>query len=141
MTQEAESRVCSLTRQSRCFSYQVTLRFKKLKYLPIVSLCDTIGKNLGILMILSFKHKGLEKFFTTGSKAGIQASHAPKLGRILARLNSTKEVNDMNLPGWDLHPLVGSLKDHWSVKVNGNWRVTFKIENGHAEIVDYQDYH
>ena len=92
-------------------------------------------------MILSFKHKGLEKFFTTGSKAGIQASHAPKLGRILARLNSTKEVNDMNLPGWDLHPLVGSLKDHWSVKVNGNWRVTFKIENGHAEIVDYQDYH
>ena len=107
MTQEAESRVCSLTRQSRCFSYQVTLRFKKLKYLPIVSLCDTIGKNLGILMILSFKHKGLEKFFTTGSKAGIQASHAPKLGRILARLNSTKDVNDMNLPGWDLHPLFG----------------------------------
>ena len=49
--------------------------------------------------------------------------------------------NDMNLPGWDLHPLVGNLKEHWSVKVNGNWRVTFKIENGHAEIVDYQDYH
>ena len=92
-------------------------------------------------MILSFKHKGLEKFFITGSKAGIQASHAPKLARILARLNSTKEPNDMNLPGWDLHPLVGNLKKHWSVKVNGNWRVTFKIENGHAEIVDYQDYH
>ncbi len=47
----------------------------------------------------------------------------------------------MNIPGWDLHALAGNLKNHWSVKVNGNWRVTFKIENGHAEIVDYQDYH
>lgn len=71
-------------------------------------------------MILSFKLKGLEKFFITGSKAGIQASHAPKLARILARLNSTKTPSDMNLPSWDLHPLVGNLKEHWSVKVNGN---------------------
>ena len=92
-------------------------------------------------MILSFRHKGLEKFFISGSKAGIQATHAPKLARILSRLNSTKEPNDMNIPGWDLHALAGKLKNHWSVKVNGNWRVTFKIENGHAEIVDYQDYH
>ena len=92
-------------------------------------------------MILSFRHKGLEKFFISGSKAGIQATHAPKLARILSRLNSTKEPNDMNIPGVDLHALAGNLKNHWSVKVNGNWRVTFKIENGHAEIVDYQDYH
>ena len=92
-------------------------------------------------MILSFRHKGLEKFFISGSKAGIQDTHAPKLARILYRLNSTKEPNDMNIPGWDLHALAGNLKNHWSVKVNGNWRVTFKIENGHAEIVDYQDYH
>ena len=92
-------------------------------------------------MILSFRHKGLEKFFISGSKAGIQATHAPKLARILSRLNSTKEPNDMNIPGWDLHALAGNLKNHWSVKVNGNWRVTFKIENGYAEIVDYQDYH
>ena len=53
-------------------------------------------------MILSFRHKGLEKFFISGSKAGIQATHAPKLARILSRLNSTKEPNDMNIPGWDL---------------------------------------
>lgn len=92
-------------------------------------------------MIISFKHKGLEQFYKTGSKAGIQASHAPKLARILSRLNSAKVPNDMNIIGWNLHPLSGNLKGHYSVKVNGNWRVTFTLLNGHAEIVDYQDYH
>ena len=92
-------------------------------------------------MIISFKHKGLEKFYLTGSKAGIQANHAAKLSRILARLEVAKIPQDMNIPGWNLHPLTGNLAQHWSVKVNGNWRVTFKLENGHAEIVDYQDYH
>lgn len=92
-------------------------------------------------MILSFKHKGLEKFYKTGNKSGIKASHASKLKRILARLDSAKTANDMNVPGWNLHPLVGNLRDHWSVQVNGNWRVTFILEQGHAEIVDYQDYH
>ncbi|WP_249961082.1 type II toxin-antitoxin system RelE/ParE family toxin [Histophilus somni] len=92
-------------------------------------------------MIISFKHKGLEKFYLTGSKAGIQANHATKLSRILARLEVAKIPQDMNIPGWNLHSLTGNLAQHWSVKVNGNWRVTFKLENGHAEIVDYQDYH
>jgi len=92
-------------------------------------------------MIVSFKHKGLERFFKTGSKSGIQAVHAPKLSRILGRLNSSKVVNDMNIPGWDLHPLHGNLENYWSVKVNGNWRVTFVFAGGHAEVVDYQDYH
>ena len=88
-------------------------------------------------MILSFKHKGLEHFF----KTCIQAAHAAKLARILARLDSSKAVNDMNIPGWDLHSLHGNLLSHWSVKVNENWRVTFVFESGHAEVVDYQDYH
>ena len=92
-------------------------------------------------MIISFKHKGLQKFYETGSKAGIQAAHAPKLRRILARLNAAKEPNDMNVVGWRLHALQGDLLHHWSVTVNGNWRITFKLTNGHAEIVDYQDYH
>jgi toxin-antitoxin system, toxin component, relE family len=92
-------------------------------------------------MILSFKHKGLQAFFETGSKAGIQAAYANKISRILARLNSAKTPADMNIAGWDLHPLTGNLQNHWSVKVNGNWRITFKLENNHAEIVDYQDYH
>lgn len=92
-------------------------------------------------MIISFKHKGLERFYRTGSTSGIQSAHSAKLARLLARLDSAKSPNDMNLPGWNLHPLNGKLEGHWSVKVNGNWRMTFKIENGHAEIVDYQDYH
>ena len=92
-------------------------------------------------MILSFKHKGLEKFYLTGSKAGIQPHHAAKLARLLARLDCAKTPQDMNIPGWNLHALSGNLANHWSVKVNGNWRLTFKLENGHAEIVDYQDYH
>lgn len=92
-------------------------------------------------MILSFKHKGLENYYQSGNTSGIQVKHAPKISRILARLNSAKNPNDMNVPGWNLHALHAELKNHWSVKVNGNWRITFKLENGHAEIVNYQDYH
>ena len=92
-------------------------------------------------MIISFKHKGLEKFYLTGNKSGIIAAHAAKLNRILTRLDNAKSINDMDIPGWNLHPLYGNLVGHYSVKVNANWRITFKIENGHAQVVDYQDYH
>lgn len=92
-------------------------------------------------MILSFKHKGLQDFFESGSTAGIQAKHAAKLRLQLATLHSAENVEAMNVPGWNLHKLQGQLVDHWSVKVNANWRLTFKFENGDAEIVNYQDYH
>lgn len=96
---------------------------------------------LGVTMIISFKHKGLERFYLTGNPSGIIVAHSAKLKRILSRLNSAKTPQDMNIPGWNLHPLSAELRNHWLVKVNGNWRVTFKITNNHAEIVDYQDYH
>ncbi|MFZ7186487.1 type II toxin-antitoxin system RelE/ParE family toxin [Avibacterium avium] len=92
-------------------------------------------------MVLSFKHKGLELFFKTGKTAGIQAKHANKLRLQLTALDAAKNPFDMNVPSWNLHQLQGNLAEHWSIKVNGNWRLTFKFENGHAEIVDYQDYH
>ncbi|WP_454454995.1 type II toxin-antitoxin system RelE/ParE family toxin [Thauera phenylacetica] len=92
-------------------------------------------------MIKSFEHKGLQVFFETGSKAGIQPHHAPKLARLLARLHAAKVPEDMNVPGWRLHPLVGSLAGHYSVFVNGNWRLTFRFDGGDAVLVDYQDYH
>ncbi len=92
-------------------------------------------------MIKSFEHKGLQVFFETGSKAGIQPHHAPKLARLLARLHAAKVPEDMNVPGWRLHPLVGSLAGHYSVFVNGNWRLTFRFDDGDAVLVDYQDYH
>jgi proteic killer suppression protein len=92
-------------------------------------------------MIKSFLHKGLEVFFKTGSKAGIQPSHATRLSLQLGMLETAKSPADMGLPNWKLHPLTGNLKGHWSVTVNGNWRMTFVFEDGDAVLVDYQDYH
>ena len=92
-------------------------------------------------MIKTFNHKGLEAFFLRGSKAGIQAVHAKRLQVQLAMLNAAKGSADMGLPGWKLHPLSGSLKNHWAVSVSGNWRMTFTFDNGDAILVDYQDYH
>ena len=92
-------------------------------------------------MIKSFRHKGLQRFFEKGSKAGIQANHALKLRRQLALLNRAREPNDMNIPGWRLHPLVGALSGHWAVSVSGHWRMIFAFEVGDAVTVDYQDYH
>jgi proteic killer suppression protein len=92
-------------------------------------------------MIRSFRHAGLEKFFFTGSKVGIQPAHAVKLNRQLSLLNTTRDAARMNVPGWNLHPLKGNLACHWSVKVNGNWRMIFTFEGEDAVLVDYQDYH
>lgn len=92
-------------------------------------------------MIHSFAHKGLEAFFATGSKAGIQPAHAPRLRRQLAQLDQAAAPVDMNLPGWKLHPLKGTLAGLWAVSVSGNWRLTFTIDGGHACVVDYLDYH
>lgn len=92
-------------------------------------------------MIVSFNHKGLERFFSTGSTAGIQAKHVNKLRLQLTALNEAQSVEQMNFPGWRLHPLKGNMAGHWSITVNANWRITFMFENGNAHIVDYQDYH
>lgn len=92
-------------------------------------------------MIKSFKHKGLERFFKTGDKSGIQAHHADRLKQQLTLLNSAVSIKQMNMPNYQLHKLIGNPKDHYAVSVNGNWRLTFVFKNGNAEIVDYQDYH
>ena len=92
-------------------------------------------------MIISFKHKGLERFFKTGSKSGIQSNHEVKLQLILGRLNASAQPADMNLPGLSLHQLTGDRSDTWSVKVSGNWRVTFQMNGENAENVNYEDYH
>jgi len=92
-------------------------------------------------MILGFKHKGLERFFTMGSKAGIQAKHASRLRLILGRLHASTCPRDMNLPGLSLHPLSGDRQGDWAVKVSGNWRVTFRFTGEHADAVNYEDYH
>lgn len=92
-------------------------------------------------MIKSFKHKGLKKFFLTGSTAGIQAGHSIKIEMILSILDNAELIQDINLPALRLHKLSGSRINIWSVWVNGNWRITFRFLNGNVEIVNYEDYH
>lgn len=92
-------------------------------------------------MIKTFRHKGLEAFFHKGSKAGIQPSHAGKLRILLTALDNAKRPEDMNARNWRLHALTGNLDEHYSVTVNGNWRLTFAFDGEDAILVDYQDYH
>lgn len=92
-------------------------------------------------MIRTFRHKGLEEFFHSGSKQGIAPHHAAKLARLLDRLDASTSPQDMNLPGFDFHPLRGDREGEWSVSVNGNWRVVFGFQAEGAIDVDYLDYH
>ena len=92
-------------------------------------------------MIKSFRHAGLERFYKTGSKAGIQPHHATKLEEQLTALNRAKSATDLAKPAsWRLHGLQGKEK-HWSIRVNGNWRLTFTFDGEDANLVDYRDYH
>jgi proteic killer suppression protein len=92
-------------------------------------------------MIKSFRHKGLKKFFETGSRAGIQPQHAKRLKMQLAALETATTIDDMDIPGFRLHSLKGGDKGRWSICVNGNWRMTFEFIDGHAYVLDYEDYH
>ena len=92
-------------------------------------------------MIKSFRHKGLEKFFLDGIKKGIQAKHSIKLELILDTLNAAHEIEDMNFPGSGIHLLEPKKEKVWAVKVSGNWRITFRFEDGDAYDVQYTDYH
>ena len=92
-------------------------------------------------MIKTFRHRGLERFFREGSKAGIQPKHDKRLRLQLGRLDTAKSTADMNLPGWRWHALSGDLRGYWAVYVEKNWRLTFTFEGADAVLVDYQDYH
>lgn len=92
-------------------------------------------------MIQSFRHKGLKKFFESGSVAGIQPHHARRLRMQLAAIDTAHSINDMRIPGFRLHPLKGPAHGRWSVWVNGNWRLTFEWRDGQAHLLDYEDYH
>jgi proteic killer suppression protein len=92
-------------------------------------------------MILSFRHKGLEKLFRTGFARGVRTAHVAKILHILAALDAATTPAELNLPGYKLHALKGDLAGCWSIWVNGNWRVTFRFVGTDVELVDYQDYH
>ena len=92
-------------------------------------------------MIKSFKHKGLGKFYNTGSAAGIQPYHKQKLRMRLIAMDTAISIEDINLPGFRLHPLKGDRKGLWAIDVSKNWRITFKYQDGNVHVVDYEDYH
>jgi proteic killer suppression protein len=92
-------------------------------------------------MIKKFSHRGLERFFTKGTKAGIQAKHEKRIRLILARLHASTKPGDMDLPGLRLHELKGKRKGTWAVDVSGNWRITFVFDGTDAVDVNYEDYH
>jgi toxin HigB-1 len=92
-------------------------------------------------VILSFRHKGLEKLYRDGTKKGVQADHVPKLLRILSALDVAQGPDDLAIPSFRTHRLKGDLAGHYSIWVNGNWRITFRFIESDAELVDYQDYH
>ena len=102
--------------------------------------CDLQYHEKEDIVIKSFAHSGLEKFFKTGNKSGIQTAHAPKLRRILAVLDELSDISELN-GLWKPHPLKGNRSNIWSLWVSGNWRITFELNNGDVYIVDYEDYH
>jgi len=93
------------------------------------------------MSIVRFRHRGLKRFFVTGSTAGIRAAHARRLRLILGRLHVSATPGDMGLPGLGLHPLKGPREGEWAVRVNRTWRVTFRFNGPDATDVGYEDYH
>jgi toxin HigB-1 len=92
-------------------------------------------------VIKSFRHKGLKQFYQTGNTAGIQSHHAKRLRMQLAALDTATVIEDMDIPGFRLHRFKGQHKGRWSVRVNGNWRLTFEFHDGNVYLLDYEDYH
>ena len=92
-------------------------------------------------MIQKFKHKGLKRLFESGISSGVDPQHVNRIRKILALLETTETLEDMDLPGLGLHPFKGDRKGTWAVKVSGNWRVTFKLQNSDVFDVNYEDYH
>ena len=85
--------------------------------------------------------QGAQEFFESGSAAGIQPHHSKRLRMLLAALDTALSIEDMNVPGFRLHPLKGSERGRWSVWITGNWRITFTFQDGHVSVLDYEDYH
>ena len=92
-------------------------------------------------MIKNFIHKGLQRFYSSGNTSGIKKKKKKKLRLILTNLEQAATPDDMDLPGLFMHQLKGDRKDIWSVRVSGNWRVTYRFVGDDVEIVNYEDYH
>ena len=92
-------------------------------------------------MIRSFRNKALERFFGTGDGRGLSVQNTRRIANILRALDDASRPEDMNLPGFRFHALVGREKGRYAVNASGNWRITFAWRDGDAVDVDLEDYH
>lgn len=92
-------------------------------------------------MIKTFCHKGLKRLFEQGKASGVSTDLVPRVIRRLDAIDAATAITDLALPGFDLHALKGERAGTWSVKVSGNWPITFRFESGAAHDVDLEDYH
>lgn len=92
-------------------------------------------------MIKPFKYKGLRRLYETGNAAGVEANHSKRLRMQLTALDTAQSIDDMDIPGFRLHPLKGQMRGRWAISVNGNWRITFEFRDGNAYVLDCEDYH
>ena len=92
-------------------------------------------------MIVSFRHKGLEAFFRSGTQAGIQPIHAKRLREMLAALHAASSLGDLARPSWRLHGLSGDRAGFHAMTVQANWRLVFRFDGTNVELLDYIDYH
>jgi proteic killer suppression protein len=99
------------------------------------------GTGYIILMVGTFRHKGLKRLFEKDQLSGVRADQAARIRDVLAHLDRAQLPADLDLPGYRLHTLKGSLKGYWSITASGNWRIVFRFEDGNAFNVDLVDYH
>ena len=92
-------------------------------------------------MIESFRHRGLKRLYEQGDGSKVRADQLDRISDVLLHLDKAQEPEDLDLPGYRLHPLKGDLKGYWSVTISRNWRITFRFEDGDAYEVGLVDYH
>ena len=96
------------------------------------------------MQFAGFRHKGLRQLYEDGNARGLPPAMADKLRKLLLALETADDLNQVSrFPGWKLHPLKGALKGLWSLTVTGNWRLTFRYDEGTnaASDIDLIDYH
>ena len=93
------------------------------------------------MMIRSFRHRGLKRMYERGDASKVGSDLTNRTALALADLDDALKPSDLDLPGYRLHPLKGTLKGYWSISISGNWRLTFRFKDGDAYDVDLTDYH
>ena len=92
--------------------------------------------------IVSISHKGLRSYFVDGNAKGLKPELVPRIRTVLFALQAAPDMGSLEgPPGWRIHQLKGDRAREWSISVSGNWRLTFKIEEGAIVDLDLEDYH